>query len=575
MDSKQTKILLIAFAFVLLAWLVSPLLFSRREPLQPPNTSALSFDASRAYAATEEFVKRFPRRVFGSLESRQSTGYLHDHLQELGYGVTYTHFDARIARRKVVGRNVIGFKQGQTPEILALIAHFDTAPTTNQGATANGSGVGVLLELARVFAAAKARHSLLIIFSDGGEYGGLGAKDIAESYPGRGRIVAALSLNHVAPGDLAAFGLGEIGQMKGFAPPWLRQLAYQAAETQGLPVYSSSGIREHFDRAFLVSRADHSPLLAAGIPAINLGSLSTDRARQKAIYHSPQDTVENLKVSSLRKFGFAAERIVRALDDLQCVPKESPESLRLWHARYWMPKTGTVLHIFAFLPLAVIFWFNAKNHYGKLSAIGIRRELLVSLGTALPFWAFLLSISLVRALRLLPTYSLYPATAKDPVLLNIPWSILGSILGTALFVAVVCSLIGILSVRSLPKPDFHASRLVLMGLLICIVVMALSYNSYWAVVFLLFPAWIWGLVGCSKTSSERIQNGIWIFAAGIPFCAAMWVYFARLGLSWNFLWYQVLALGSGMFTAAGYYLGIASITAGIRFLVIQFRKNVA
>jgi hypothetical protein len=574
MDSKQTKVVLGIIAPVLLAWLLSPFLFSRREPLLPPTTSPLYFDASRAYSNTEEFVRQSPRRVLGSLESRQSTGYLSDRLHKLGYNITYTHFDARIARHKVVGRNVMGFKQGQTPEILALIAHFDTAPLTIQGAMANGSGVGVLLELARVFAATPTHRSLLIIFSDGGEYGSLGAKDIAESYPERDRIAAVLSLDHVGSGNLAAFSLEGMGQMKGFAPPWLRQLAYQAAKAQGLPVQNASGIKEHFERAFLISGADQGPFLGAGIPAINLGSISADAARQKAIYHSPQDTIENLKVSSFAAFGLAAECIVRTLNELPSMPQESPESLRLWDARYWRPKTGILLHIFAFLPLTVIFWVCTKNQSSKLSAIGIRRELLISLGTVLPFWAFLLSISLVRALRLLPTYTLYPATAKDPVLLNIPWNVLGSILGAALFVAVVCSLIGIISVRSLPKPDFYASRLVLLGLLIFIVVLALLYNSYWAIAFLLFPAWIWTLVDCGRTTSARIRNAVLVLAAGTPFYVAMWMYCARLDLSWNFLWYQVIALGSGMFTTAGYYLGIASISLGIRFLVIQFRSNV-
>lgn len=558
---------------VLFAWLISPLLLSRNEPPQPSSSPALSFDAARAYTATRDFVQRFPRRILGSLESRQSTGFLHDRLQELGYSITYTHFDSRIARRKQVGRNVIGFRQGQGAETLAVIAHFDTAPTANQGAAANGSGIGVLLELARVFAESPTHRSLLVIFSDGGEYGSLGAKDIAESYPGRNRIAAVLSLDYVAPGDLGAFRLEETGQLKGFAPPWLRQLMHQAAEAQGLPVRAASIFGEHFERAFLLPGADQGPFLAAGIPAINLGSISTDEARQKAIYHSAQDTIENLKISGIGRFGLAAERAIRTLDGLPVLPQGSPQSLRLWGDRYWLPKTAAALHILAFLPLAVAFWFCAKTHNGRLRATGVRRELLISLGTALPFWAFLLSISLVRALRLLPTYSMYPGTAKDPVLSHIPWDVLGGILGAAFFMAVACSLIGILSVRGMPKPDFHASRLVLLGLLVVVVALALAYNSYWAAVFLLLPAWVWAMVGYGKRSGQRIRNGIWILAAGIPFIAAMWAYGSRLDLGWNFLWYQVLALGSGTFTPAGYYIGIAGITLGIRFLVIQFRNN--
>ena len=69
MNSKQTKIQLGAFALVLFAWLISPLLLSRNEPPQPSSSPALSFDAARAYTATRDFVQRFPRRILGSLES--------------------------------------------------------------------------------------------------------------------------------------------------------------------------------------------------------------------------------------------------------------------------------------------------------------------------------------------------------------------------------------------------------------------------------------------------------------------------------------------------------------------------
>jgi len=575
MNSREKKIYLGAIAFVLLAWLTSPLLLSRRETPPQPDTEPTVFDASGAFAATEEFVSRFPSRIFGSLESRPSTGYLSDRLQELGYSISYTHFDARIARRKKVGRNVLGYRQGQTDEILALAAHFDTAPTTTQGATANGSGVGALLELARVFSAVPTRRSLLIVFTDGGEYGSLGAKDIAAAYQGRGRIAAAISLDYVAPGDLAAFRLDTAGQMKGYAPPWLRELARSAAETQGLPVESPAGIGEHLERTLLISGADQGPFLAAGIPAVNLGSVSRDRTRQKALYHSPQDTIGNLGIAGMQKFGNAAERMVRTLDASPSIPRGSAGSFRLWDSRYWRPHAGTALHVLAFLPLAVAFWLLAKTHSGKLTAAGIRRELLACLGTAIPFWVFLLSISVARAMRLLPVYSLYPATAGDPVLLNPPWKILGGMLGAAGIAAVFCILVGVLALRDMPKPDFHASRLVLLALLLVIAALALARNSYWSVTFLLIPAWVWPLAGCGANLKERLRNTLWILLAAVPCLAVIWILSARLGLGWNFPWYQVLALASGLFTASGFYLAIACIALGIRFTVIQFRGNAA
>jgi hypothetical protein len=569
MDKKQTRIVLGIIALVLLSYLISPLLFSTREPVLPLTQSPLFFDATRAYRVTQEFVTRFPKRVFGSLESRQSTGYLHDYLAELGYTVDYSHFEARIASRKQVGRNVLAYKRGRRPEVLALIAHFDTARTTVQGAMKNGAGVGVLLEMARIFAASPTQRSLLFIFSDGEEWGMLGAQDLAGSYPGRAQIATVLSLDNVGIGDLAGFCLEETGQLKGFTPPWLRRLAWQAAEAQGLPVNATSGLQEIFERAFRISWADQGPFLKADIPAINLGSESTDRARERAIYHSPQDTIENLKVGSIGKYGLAAERIVRSLDELKSIPKDASESFRLWGALFLKPKVVLALQILAFLPLPFIFYFHLKKHHGRLSLAQIGRELLAYSGTILPFGTIYFSIGLLRALRRLPLYSLYPATLKDPVLENPPWGLLWGVFGAALGVAAVCYLVARYSFRSLPRPEFYISKPVLLGLMLIVVGMGLAHNPYWALIFLLLPAWIWAFAGCSQTVRQRLGNWVWILAAGIPYYAALWMYASRLGMSWNFIWYQVLALNTGMFTAAGYFLGAAAIALGIRFLAIQ------
>jgi hypothetical protein len=573
MDPSQKKLVLGSFVVVLLLWMTSPFLLSKREPAWPPSQAALSFDASRAYATTEAFVRQNPRRVLGSLESRASSGFIHDYLKELGYTITYAHFDARIARRIQVGRNVMGFKKGSSDEILALVAHYDAAGASVPGAVDNGSGVGVLLELARVFASIPTHRSLLLIFSDGGEWGSLGAKDIAESYPQRGRIAAVVSLDHVGAGKLAAFCLEETGQLGGFTPPWLRQLAREAAAKQGLSVVTPSALGEHFERAIPISGTDQGPFLKAGIPAINLGSISADRAREKAVLHTPQDTIENLQIASIQKYGFAAECIARTLDGLQTVPGESAEFFRLWDGLYLRPGAIKFLHIISFLPFAALLIFQLKNHRERLNSIGAGRELLVCLGTILPFFSIFFFIGVARALRQVPIYSLYPATAKDPVLANPPWNVIGIIFGAALILGIVFYIIGKYAIRELPKPDFNVSKLLLLGLMLLIVILALWYNSYWAVAFLLVPAWIWALIDGGQTIGKRLRNGIYILAAGIPYYAALWIYSARLEMRWNIIWYQVISLSTGLFSPAAFYLGTAILALGIRFLVIQLRER--
>jgi hypothetical protein len=149
MNSKQIRNVLIVMGGVLLLWILSPL-FGFRQTDGSISTSPLQFNATRAHRSIEAFVTQCPNRVFGSFESRHAAGYLSDELENLGYEVDHMQFSARIVRRKEVGQNVVGYKAGPDPEIIALVAQYDTAKTTEQGAMDNGSGVGVLMEIARV-----------------------------------------------------------------------------------------------------------------------------------------------------------------------------------------------------------------------------------------------------------------------------------------------------------------------------------------------------------------------------------------------------------------------------------------
>jgi hypothetical protein len=573
MDSRQTRIISLSIIFILAAWLVSALLLSAEPPSLPVSRTPLAFDASAAYRIAREFITQFPRRVLGSLESRQSTGYIQDHLEKLGYSRTYTHFEARIARPIQVGRNVIAFRQGETPEILAVVAHMDTARTTVQGAMDNGSGVAVLLELARVFSEKPTRRSLLLALTDAGEWGSLGAKDLAVNYPDRGRIAAVLSLDHGSVGDVEALCLEEAGQLKGFSPPWLRRLAREAIASVNLPVRRSSGFSEYFDRALLISWADQGPFLSEGIPAINLGAESKDHRRQKEIYHSSRDTIENLEPAGIGAYGQAAERIMRTLDELPSIPKAAPDGFRVWDARYLRSGIIQTLQILSFLPLAAAFIFYWNNHVRRLTKTGIGREFLSFLGTLLPLWILVFLIQLARALRLLPVYTLYPAAIKDPVLENPAWNVLAGIFGTALLAALVCYLIAKYSFRDLPKPDFHVSKFVLLVLLGIAVALALAYNSYWASLFLVLPAWVWSLIGHTRSSERKLMNRVLILAGGAVYFISMWVFASNLSLGWNFIWYQVLALVNGLFTKSAFFLATAVLAIGIRFLAIQSHES--
>ncbi|MBN2241578.1 MAG: M28 family peptidase [Acidobacteria bacterium] len=572
MDARQRRNVRAVLACIPALWILSPLAGFRQEP-PPLSSGPLSFDAARAHRMIREFVTQYPKRVFGSFESRHSTGYLQEKLESLGYELEYAQFNGRIAGRQKVGRNVLGYKSGDSDEIIALVAHYDTASTTVQGSMKNGSGVGVLLEIARILASEPADRSILIVFSDGGEWGMLGAADLAAGYAVRGRIAAVLTLDGVAVGDLASLSLEETGLLRGFTPPWYRMLARSAAAQQGLPVLSASGFEEHIARTFYMPRSDQGPFLNSGIAAVNLGSRSADRNRERAVFHSPMDTIDNLETAGIEKFGLAAERIVRSLDALPAIPQESMDSFRLWRELYLGPKTVLALHGLIILPPLLCLFYCLRNHRRRLNPAAIARELLAFTATYIPFLFIYFLIGLFRVLRKLPVYPLYPATAKDPVLCSPSWGPVAGIAGIAAVVAGLCILFYMYPLRDHPKPDFNVSKPVLICVMLIAAVLALFHNSYWAVSFLTLPCWIWGLTGPGDGWNKRLRHWAWIAAAGIPYFIVPWFLAARNGIDTSLVWYQVLALNTGLFSAAGYFLAAATAALGIRFLTIQLHQT--
>ena len=534
------------------------------------------FSASRAFDTTREFVTKFPKRLFGSLESRQSTGYLSEKLTAMGYEVEYVHFDGRIGGGQQAGRNVLAYKQGETDELIAVTAHFDTARPTIQGAAKNGAAVGVLLELAELFSEENNRRSLLFAFTDGGEWGSTGANDLCLNYEKKDRIVAVLTLDYVAPGDLAGFRLNTVGQLSGSTPPGIRKPAEDVVKNQTPPVPVKSGglEMELLENAFMISRSDQGPFLKTGIPAINLGSFSTDRKREGAILHSSEDTIENLKIETIDKYGRVAEQIVRSFAE----SPEIPVSSGLPRKNTSEKTCGSIL-IF----IVVIIFFYIKDSRKGLGLAPMVRELMAFLATWFPFLVLFLGIRLAYAARQLPFYDLYPAIAKDPVMHNPPWKIIAIIAAGVLFSAIAVWIIARYFLKESTKHDYLNSCAALWCVLAVTIFLSAVYNPFWAAVFFIAPGILWPMPQSGKNaesdSGKRNQRAkiilgtAHIAAAAVPACLALWWLAANLGFGWNFFWYQTLALTTGLFSPFAYFAGTAVIAVGIRFIVVTLFKR--
>ena len=79
------------------------------------------------------------------------------------------------------------------------MAHRDNVGLS-QGADDNASGTGALLELARDLGNASLSHPIVLVSTDGGAYGGLGAAHFAETRRFAGRIAALVNLDAIGSG---------------------------------------------------------------------------------------------------------------------------------------------------------------------------------------------------------------------------------------------------------------------------------------------------------------------------------------------------------------------------------------
>jgi len=324
------------------------------------------------------------------------------------------------------------------------------------------------------------------------------------------------------------------------------------------------------ENVFMISNSEQGTFLKAGIPAINLGSFSTDGEREKAILHSTGDVIENLKIETIDKYGRVAEQIVRSLTESPEIPRYKFKSNNVW-------KTAKSTCLGALCLMYIILFLQIIYSRKTLNLAQIGRELLAFFATWIPFLVLFLGIRLAYAARQFPFYDLYPAIAKDPVMQNPPWKVFIIITAGVALVAIAVWIIARYFLREWSKPDYKNSCAVLCGVLALAIFLTVVYNPFWGVTFFTAPFILWPMPQSWKISESGIGKKIagvtYIAAAVVPAVVAFWWLAARLGFGWNFFWYQALALTTGLFSPFAYFMGTAVMAVGIRFIAITSLKR--
>jgi len=153
-------------------------------PIKPkPEVEVPGFDADSAYQYVQNQVD-FGPRVPNTPEHAACAAWLEEKLTEFGADVIVQEAKVRAYDGTQLDmKNIIGQFNPEKKRRILLFAHWDTRPWADKdgdesrqrepilGANDGGSGVGVLLEVARQIGKEAPDHGIDIIFFDGEDYG--------------------------------------------------------------------------------------------------------------------------------------------------------------------------------------------------------------------------------------------------------------------------------------------------------------------------------------------------------------------------------------------------------------------
>jgi len=292
----------------------------KEKPFKPlfeidPYAKIPEFDAGYAYAQVEKQVSFGPRNP-NSKGHSEALNYLFNELKKYTGNVElqsfiYSWYD----NEKLNLINIIAKFNPEKKDRIILCAHWDTRPRAEKdkkpenrdkpilGANDGGSGVAVLLEIARLLKEDNINYGIDLLLFDGEDYGksndlssySLGAKYFSANLPQNYQPVFALLLDMV--GDKEAYFPIE-GNSKLYAPD-LVNLIWNAAEQVQSDKFVLKEANPIYD--------DHIALNEAGIRTVDIidhDLIGADSQIERRNYwHTLNDTMENIDSETLMQVG--------------------------------------------------------------------------------------------------------------------------------------------------------------------------------------------------------------------------------------------------------------------------------
>ena len=282
--------------YLVVLTLVLPLLgVAPASERAPRATSVAQFSRTQAMKHVWRLANRIEVRVRGTDGERRGARYIKERFDDLGYETEMQTF----AVDGGTSRNVIAWRSDVISHPFVVGGHMDTV-ARSPGANDNASGTAIILEMARLLKDHdKARLFKFVAFGSE-EYGTngrhhVGSEVFVESLgpSGRRRSPGMIAVDMVADGRPLIVGNSGIGGDV-VANELLRQV-----QDANIRVRSATSC----------DCSDNGPFERAGIPASYMWS------GDEPDYHSPSDTVWNMKPDDLHRSGRARRAFMLSLSD--------------------------------------------------------------------------------------------------------------------------------------------------------------------------------------------------------------------------------------------------------------------
>ncbi|MCH2181194.1 MAG: M20/M25/M40 family metallo-hydrolase [Mariniblastus sp.] len=300
----------------------------------PADAAADRFSAERAIGFLEDLVSDNLPHPAGTEQNRVVREKIIRRLRSFGYVVQRQETEAQLLRKRTSGDpqviplcNVMARLDGagEGPAIM-LVTHFDSVPY-GPGASDDGVGVAAMLEVARMLKTrGPPERPVILLFTDGEEYGLLGAKKFVEDHPWAGDVGWAINLE--ARGTKGPSILFETGSES-------LSLVREFSQVSRRPIASSLFYEIY---KLLPNDTDFTIFKKHGMQGFNFAFIGDVKN-----YHTPDDSLANVHMGSFQHHGENMWGLVSRLAYLEAMPQPGGQAVYfdvlgrwlLWWPAYW------------------------------------------------------------------------------------------------------------------------------------------------------------------------------------------------------------------------------------------------